>query len=63
MIFPGFPTTVQLLGTSFVTTALAPILTLSPIVTAKITAPAPIEQLSPISAAFLLGPSCAIVTF
>ena len=62
MIFAGTPTAVQLLGISFVTTALAPILTLSPMFTEfNILAPAPIKTLSPIIADF--SPfACAIVT-
>ncbi|ONI42119.1 hypothetical protein AN640_07640 [Candidatus Epulonipiscium fishelsonii] len=46
----GTPTTVLPLGTSFITTALAPILTLFPIVIGPRTfAPAPIITLSPLN--------------
>ncbi len=50
MIFAGTPTTVQLLGISFMTTAFAPITTLFPILIGpKIFAPVPIYTLSPIT--------------
>jgi hypothetical protein len=50
IIRAGTPTTVQLSGTSFVTTAPAPIFTLSPILIPPMTiAPAPIKQFLPIT--------------
>ena len=49
--FADTPATIQLDGTSFVTTELAPIVTLSPITgVPKMHAPTPITQLSPITA-------------